>query len=162
VTGVTENNRSGRKNLCRNATLFTINPACIGLEQNQILSGEMPVTDTSLQNCLTTVNMPDRTVSADRARGWTLLCPAGAADCAFQRNAHSMPGAHQASYSMGARSSFLGAKRSGREVDHPSSSSTEVMNRWSYASTPACIPSSLAQGQLYVPKRVRKIAQSDY
>jgi hypothetical protein len=40
---------------------------------------------------------------------------------------------------MGTRGSFLGVKRPGRKANHSPSSSAEVQNTWSYASTPQYI-----------------------
>jgi hypothetical protein len=37
---------------------------------------------------------------------------------------------------MGARGSIVGVKRTDRDADHSTSSTDEVMNAWSYASTP--------------------------
>jgi hypothetical protein len=42
---------------------------------------------------------------------------------------------HPASYPMGARKSFLGVKRPGREADHSPPSSDEDKNAWSYTFT---------------------------
>jgi hypothetical protein len=62
--------------------------------------------------------------------------------------------AHPASYPMGARGSFPGGKRQGREADHSPPSSAEVNNVWSYTSTPQyafmvwC--SVTAQKQIYI------------
>jgi hypothetical protein len=44
--------------------------------------------------------------------------------------------AHPITHSMGTGVLPRGIKRPGREVDHLPSSSTEVKNEWSYASTP--------------------------
>jgi hypothetical protein len=48
-------------------------------------------------------------------------------------------GAHPASYPMGTSGSFTGVKQPGCEADHPSLSSDDVKNAWSYTSTPPFI-----------------------
>jgi hypothetical protein len=45
-------------------------------------------------------------------------------------------GDHPASYQMGTRVIFSAVKRAERGADHSPPSSTEVMNAWSYTSTP--------------------------
>jgi len=44
--------------------------------------------------------------------------------------------AHPASCPMGTGGSYLGVKRPGHEADHSPPSSAEVINAWSYLSTP--------------------------
>ena len=79
-----------------------------------------------------------------RTRVWI---PAEARDCLFiktiqtgpspHKTIQTGPSPHKTSYKMGTdQGSFLGVKRPGREVDHSSSFSVEVMNEWSYNYTP--------------------------
>jgi hypothetical protein len=44
--------------------------------------------------------------------------PAGAVNFSLRHDIHIGSGVHSASYPMGARGSFLGAERPGREADH--------------------------------------------
>jgi hypothetical protein len=46
--------------------------------------------------------------------------------------------AHSASQSMGARGSFPGTERRGRDVDRSPPPNTEVSNEWSFTFTPLC------------------------
>ena len=64
---------------------------------------------------------------------------------------HSQTGAgfDQASYLMGTKGSFLGAKRPKRDVDHLPPSGPEVKNELLYVLSP-CMPLSCGQGQLYL------------
>jgi hypothetical protein len=66
-------------------------------------------------------------------------CRAGARDFLFSKSIQTGSGAHLASCPMGIGFGPPGAKRPGREVNHPFPSSAEVKNKWSYTSTtPVC------------------------
>ena len=69
--------------------------------------------------------------------GWfRVLVPRGANYSSLPQNNHTTSGVHPASYSMGARDSFVGVKRPGREVDHSPPSSAGLTNDGSYTSNP--------------------------
>jgi hypothetical protein len=79
----------------------------------------------------------DRDSSVGMATGYGLdgrgdRIPVGAR---FFAHVQTGPGVHPASCTMGTRS-FLVVKRPGRGADHPSPSSVEVTNEYSYTSTP--------------------------
>jgi hypothetical protein len=66
-------------------------------------------------------------------------CRAGARDFLLSKSFQTGSGAHLTSYPMGIGFRPPGAKRPGREVNHPFPSSAEVKNEWSYTSTlPVC------------------------
>jgi hypothetical protein len=69
-------------------------------------------------------------------RGSRVRFPAEAGNFSLHHRVQNGSGAHPASYPMGARGSFPGVKRPGREADHSPPTSAEVKNVLSYTSTP--------------------------
>jgi hypothetical protein len=93
--------------------------------------------------------------SAGLRAGWSgLQVLGGAGDFCLHHRIQTGSGAHPASYPIGAKGSFPGVKRPGREADHSLQPSAEVKNAWSYTSTPQyafmALCSVKAQGQLYL------------
>jgi hypothetical protein len=92
--------------------------------------------------------------------GWSgIRVPAGARNFSLRHRVQNGSGAHPVSYPMGTRCSFLGIKRPRHEVDHSPTSSAEVMNAWSYISTPPYAWCSVkAQGEFYVYLRHKLVS----
>jgi hypothetical protein len=70
-------------------------------------------------------------------RGSGVRLPAGAGNFSLHHRSQNGSGAHPASYPMGTRGSFPGAKRLEHEADHSPPSSAEVKNACGYTFTPA-------------------------
>jgi hypothetical protein len=62
--------------------------------------------------------------------------PTGSRYFSFLLKSQTGPGAHPASYSVGAVDSSLETKRQGYEVDQSPPTSVEVKNEWSFTTTP--------------------------
>jgi hypothetical protein len=62
--------------------------------------------------------------------------PGGGRDFFLRHRVRTGSGAHPASYPMVTGGYLTGFKRPGRETDNSRTSSAEVKNAWSYASTP--------------------------
>jgi hypothetical protein len=92
-------------------------------------------------------------------RGSTFRFPAGAGNVSLHYRVPNDSGAHPASYPMGTRGSFPGAKRPDREADHSSPSSAGVKNAWSYTSAPKyvfmawCLVSTGTNSPFYIYDR---------
>ena len=77
--------------------------------------------------------------SGSKFKKWhslTMESPTRSRYFSFHLKSQTGPGAHPASYSVGAEGSSLEVKRQGYEVDQSPPTSVEVKNEWSYTVTP--------------------------